>query len=352
MRHLWDLVDLSDEELGRIDVAKLNLDCAQDLPDAGNIDVHRCISRLDYLAEKAEKFIERRMPQFSRNPSAFNNSESYYRILCLITFLQRDMGIRYHPAKTEPSTPLDTADIFIHGALIGEGGTCGSLPVVHAAIGRRLGYPIKLVETHGEYGHMFCRWDDPKGERFNIEAAAQGLNTYPDDHYRTGKYQLSRHLEKAGRFLLSKTPKQELAAFLGARGHRWWELGVYWRAAQSFAWSFGLDSENKKHWNCLVSILDQWHEHLEQRTPPGFPPISYVNERRYAKSLPREAVVNIMGLEVTDLMLNDPEHNRNWWEPMRKGLTPKTIPVRCLATLRRDGVRLKMNWKRPNTGPV
>jgi hypothetical protein len=44
--------------------------------------------------------------------------------------------------------------------------------VLYVAIGRRLGYPLKLVECKG---HLFVRWEDAK-ERFNIEGTSRGLH--------------------------------------------------------------------------------------------------------------------------------------------------------------------------------
>lgn len=351
MLNLWDLVDLDDEQLGLLDVARVNLACAQDLPDAGNLQIERCISRLDYLAEKAEKFIERRMPQFWRNPSAYNNSENYYRILCLITFLQRDMGIRYNPAKTDPTTPLDTGDMFIQGVLFGEGGTCGSLPVIYTAVGRRLGYPIRLVQTtDGQSGHLFCRWDDPDdphGERFNIEASGQGLNCYSDDYYRTGKYQLTTEQEKQICRLNSMTPRQELAGFLGQRGLRWLEFGNRRRAAESFAWAYGLEPLDKRWYNTLARTAREWHEDLMARKPQPFPKIEFKTlYRKFPPILPVGEALTILGLEATENMLNDPELDRQFWEPMRKGLTPDLLPVRCVARFRRDGCTLQLRFKR------
>ena len=55
------------------------------------------------------------------------------------------------------------------------------MPVMYVAIGRRLGYPMRLVAAKE---HMFCRWDDGK-ERFNIEGAGNGDDYPPDDYYRT-----------------------------------------------------------------------------------------------------------------------------------------------------------------------
>jgi hypothetical protein len=104
------------------------------------------------------------------------------------------------------------ADLFIHGMVNNtNGGTCSSMPVLYTAVGRRLGYPIKLALAKQ---HVFCRWDDGK-ERFNIEAAGNGGIDYPpDDYYRKWPIAISDADMKSGEFLKSLSPQEELASFL------------------------------------------------------------------------------------------------------------------------------------------
>lgn len=90
-----------------------------------------------------------------------------------------------------------------------------SMPVAYVAIGRRLGYPLKLALAKG---HIFCRWDGA-GERLNIEATNRGMSTYEDDHYRTWPQKLTSSEVASGRFLRSLAPPEELAMFLASRGH-------------------------------------------------------------------------------------------------------------------------------------
>ena len=61
------------------------------------------------------------------------------------------------------------------------------MPVLYVAVGRRRGYPLKLVEAPT---HLFFRWEDPDGERFNVpevfnvEGTGHGISFHPDDYYR------------------------------------------------------------------------------------------------------------------------------------------------------------------------
>lgn len=132
-------------------------------------------------------------------------------MLVFVTVLQRNIGVTY--AKDEVERPFDCTDSrlhFIHGLLEGRGGTCTTMPVLFVALGRRLGYPLKLVSAAI---HFFVRWDAPDGERMNIESTSDGLRTPPDDYYLTWPQPANpQHVEK-GWHLKSKPPHEELAAF-------------------------------------------------------------------------------------------------------------------------------------------
>lgn len=107
-------------------------------------------------------------------------------------------------------------DLFINGLLDGTGGTCTSMPVLYVAIGRRLGYPLKLVAGTG---HLFLRWDDSvTGERFNIEGTSRGFLSHPDEQYINWPRKPARAEIEGGYLLKSMTPREELAAFLDSRG--------------------------------------------------------------------------------------------------------------------------------------
>ena len=108
----------------------------------------------------------------------------------------------------------DSRDLFLHGFFSpSRSGSCSSMPVLVAAVGRRLGYPIKLVGTKG---HLFVRWDDKK-EKFNIETAGRGLNVCPDSHYKDFPFPVSEDEIRMERLLESMSPARELSGFFATR---------------------------------------------------------------------------------------------------------------------------------------
>src|SRR5262249_10838641 len=162
----------------------------------------------------------------------------------------------------------EPADGFIHGAILGKGGTCASIPVVYAAVGRRLGYPMKIVSAKGPgFDHLLARWDNGQGERLNIEGTGHGLSCHPDESYRTGFYAITPDIEKKGRFLVSMTPREELAIFLAQRFHFWRDVGKDRRAIDAMAWASALIPENEGFRNSLIAALNAWEDKIEKRRP-------------------------------------------------------------------------------------
>ena len=310
------LAILSDGELSRLDTAAVNMACAAGLPDAPTeAQILECLDRLDHYARSAEDYSHRRMPEFARQPETYDRSEPIFRVVCMVTLLQRQFGVLYNQEKKPDSASLDTTDAFIHGALIGSGGTCASLPVVYVAVGRRLGYPMKLVQARG---HLFCRWDDGTEQRFNIEVNDTGTSSPPDYYYRSGRYELSPAIEKQTIFLKSQTPRQELAGFLANRGHRWLDLGRNREAAESFVWASTLAPAHKLHEFDAVTALTRWRDHLRQMTPPNFPSlqVNMPSVRRYP-AIPVAVEADMIRFEVWEKVLQNLEGQHRVMGPMR-----------------------------------
>ena len=93
-------------------------------------------------------------------------------------------------------------------------GTCSSMPVLYVAIGRRLGYPLKLATTKA---HVFLRWEG-NGERFDMEATGKGMNRYDDEHFKRWPFPVTEEEIAADGYLKSLSPAEELALFLSLRG--------------------------------------------------------------------------------------------------------------------------------------
>lgn len=207
------------EQLADVDIAEMNRLCAKGLPGAESLDIAKCMARLDEWAAHVQEETERHVyrahdPQWANH---YKHSENWLRTEMLAQVLQEDCGIHYNMERIRNIDFRNAKDLFIHG-MIGDpnGGTCASMPVLYTAVGRRLGYPLKLVTTRG---HVFVRWDDGR-ERFNIETTSNGgTDSYPDEHYREWPEKLTDAEVKRGHYLVSLSPAEELATSLAARGH-------------------------------------------------------------------------------------------------------------------------------------
>lgn len=153
---------------------------------------------------------------YHQSPTDFESSEAYFRMLVLVTVLQRDLGVGYATDTLDDDYDCtDSRLMFLHGVLEGRGGTCATLPVLYVAIGRRLGYPLFLVRARE---HLFVRWSDPEsGERFNIEATSPGLNVRDDEHYLTWPIPIDPQAVQRGWLLRSMDAREEEAEFCSFR---------------------------------------------------------------------------------------------------------------------------------------
>ncbi len=212
-------------ELPKFDIAYINMVCAQGLPGAEAFDVPKALAKLDEWAKHIQHETQRHEYLFHRDKDYYNGSLAYYQIEMMVSVLSQDMGVRYNPELIESGALYDlestrfyadSRDVFLHGLLSPRPwGTCASMPVLVVAIGRRLGYPLKLVRAKA---HLFVRWES-ETERFNIEATGRGWNPYPDSHYRRWPHPFTKAEEYANRFLKSLSPAEALADFLGQRAY-------------------------------------------------------------------------------------------------------------------------------------
>jgi hypothetical protein len=237
---LAELLALSPARLAQVSLADLNLLCARGLCATNEPDLEACAATLETWAARVRSETERHRYRFERNPAEFENSAGFFRMLMLCVVLGEDYGVHYDaerragPAATRADDGFfaDPSAVFVHGLLGPEHkGTCSSLPVLYVAVGRRLGYPLRLVTTRG---HLFVRWEG-EGERFNVEATARGLSRFADDYYRHWPFEVSPAEAAAEGYLKSLTAPEELAAFLSIRGMCLREQGRLSEAVESFA---------------------------------------------------------------------------------------------------------------------
>jgi hypothetical protein len=205
----------TDADLAERDIAEFNLVCASGLPPTGDIDVDAIRRDLDERAEVIESATARAVRMRGNDPDYDGLSDSHFRIVCLGSML-RKMGVKmnYAIVEREEFDATDCRDYFIHSIFSDHLTSCVPMAVIFIAIGRRLGYPIKLVHATR---HMFGRWEGTDGERFNFEPTTFGQHSYSDDYYRTWPFPRPRSEQHLTRFLTSLSPREELGHFICQR---------------------------------------------------------------------------------------------------------------------------------------
>ncbi|MEX0777432.1 MAG: hypothetical protein WD042_17140 [Phycisphaeraceae bacterium] len=253
-RTLNELLELPVERLGEVDIARMNLLCASALPSTQSLNIEHALSVLDEWAGKVAFETDRHLYRVTdpRFADRYHGSEPHFRAEMLAQVLQEDLGVRYNPKAIGDFSFADLTTGFIHGIIPAPGkttadtpgGTCASMPVLYVAVGRRLGYPLKLATTDG---HIFARWDgldhaNPAWrERFNCETT-NGFHRFDDDYYKTWPHKISDWEIQVKGHLLSLSPAEELAEFLATRGHHAEDVGQVGFAARCFENAYRYDS--------------------------------------------------------------------------------------------------------------
>lgn len=218
VRTIADLRGLTLEQLGAVDIAAVNLACAENLCGSEALDVDSSTRKLDLWAAVVAGETQRLLPRFTENPDYYDHSEQTFRVVTLVLTLKNLLGVHYNIDQAVMPTFEDSRDQFLHGLTdSNHGGTCVSMPVLMVAIGRRLGYPLKLALAHE---HVYFRWDDGTSPPLNFECTnPEGMDSHSDEHFMVWPRSMSAKDLDHREFLVSLTPKEELAVFLAARGH-------------------------------------------------------------------------------------------------------------------------------------
>lgn len=221
-----ELIALSNKQLLHVDVARINLLCSEGLSGAENIDMAYCFQTLDKWAEHVLAMEKKNTPAFYNNPSRYDNSFALFKMVYMAHALKLDFKCGYNMKLVRSGAVSDlrslrmfanSTDLFLHGFIdknASRKGTCGSLPFLMVAVGRRCGYPVHLVTTKG---HAFCRWDDGK-EKHNLEISSRGVSNKSDEEYTKAPYPFTKEEAQREGFLVNQSAVGELAVSLDQRG--------------------------------------------------------------------------------------------------------------------------------------
>lgn len=224
-RAFQDLLEEDPADLGKKDIALLNLVCAPSLKGSEKLNIQRCLARLDHLAAHVKSATDRTLYRFPQDPT-YGHCEPMWRMALLVTCVKLDYGAGYDPLvkaelERDGRAPfVDSRNVFIHGLLDDNHqrrwGSCSSIPVFVAAVARRLGYPVHLAVNRR---HVYARWDDGSGFAFNIEASnPAGMVVHSDEYYRDEQYgPMTESEAQSGFYGRSLSPAETFALFMKNR---------------------------------------------------------------------------------------------------------------------------------------
>lgn len=239
---LDDLLEADPTDFANKDIALLNLLCAPNLTGSENLDIQRCLARLDRLTSHVKGQTERNLYRQRSDPQ-YSHCEPIWRMGMLVTCVKLDFGVSYDPVvqeelKRDGHSPfIDSRNVFIHGLLDDNAkrrwGSCSSIPVLVVAVARRLGYPVHLAVNPK---HIWARWDDGNGLMFNVEASnPAGMTIHSDEFFRDEMFGPLTQVEaRSGFYARMLSPAEEFAIFLKDRV---WCLTDMARYDQTFLWS-------------------------------------------------------------------------------------------------------------------
>jgi hypothetical protein len=262
------------------DIAAVNLACARGLPNADETEFPQYLTLLDTIADAVRRETDRSWRLFKLKPAQFSNSEAVFRLYTMEHVFRVRFNIRYDPVvhgiidRGSPWETSDSTEVFIHGILSPKRtGTCSSLPTFAIAVGRRLGYPLKLVLAPN---HTLYRWDDGD-EVFNMQHTEAGGGVLPNEYF----YEWPRKWdevdyainERTRVWLYSMTPKQEVSKFLCNRAILLRDTGRCGEALQAILAAERFNPINPACADIGLTILDRMQDQAcAQPVLPALPP--------------------------------------------------------------------------------
>ena len=304
-RTIEQLLAMPPEQLAGVDIADMNLLCATGLPGAEGMDIDKCLARLDQWAARVKQETERHLyrltdPRYKDHAEHYQHSEARFRAEWLVSVLQQDIGLHYHAGFVPQDValvPLKTSkEAFLHGLMDNEdahkafGGNCVSLPVAYVAVGRLLGYPVKLACSKE---HTFCRWeglDHPNPawrDRFNFDGAGNGFSIDPDEFYLSWPRKSAGDLVELCDWLKSLTPQEELALFMANRGH------ILAHVSKDYAGALVAYSHCVRLWPSSRSPLQEVQQALDRLWTQEVASHPEIYRRRYGVEVVDQRVVPV-----------------------------------------------------------
>ena len=212
-----------DVELENADPLELNLLVAKGLPECSSIDIAACKRQVDGWADEIRA-------ELAANPHGFENDRGKwgtrrrFELAVMGSVLMEDRRIGY----VDRVSHSNAGHKFAHGVLQSGAGTCATLPVIWAALGRRLGHPISIAQVPE---HLYCIVDDGQ-EKINLETTGSAhLSMNSDERMRR---MCPPELVANGTFMRPFSNRELIGIFVGLRAEVWEAKGDFEKALSDY----------------------------------------------------------------------------------------------------------------------
>jgi hypothetical protein len=228
-------LSLPDSDLDQSDLVAMNLMVAREIPSLSSLDIPRYCGIVDQWTRQFASVLPEMEAAFHRTPAKWKNDLRFFRVGMLAGFLGHEIGIRYleDQKHAQAAHYLNPADLFLNGLIDTRQGACASMPTLHVAIARRLGWPVSLASVKS---HFISRYDD--GEVYhNIEATNThpgGFVSNPDEVY-IQRFDLPPKAISSGSDLRRLSTREMLGVFVAFRARHFLDSGEMDRADRDYA---------------------------------------------------------------------------------------------------------------------
>lgn len=280
-RNVDQLLALTDEQLEKTDLIELNVAVAREIPGLEKLDYDHYRCTVDDWTNQFRNWLPTAEVEFRANPQKWKNDINLFRLGMLAQFLDQKVGIAYVEEQKQTQIKdrkagkrtgiryTNPGDLLIHGLIDTKRGTCATMPVLHVAIGRRLGWPVGMACVKW---HYVCRYDDGKVVH-NIEATDTGRGGFAEgsDADYIEKEGLSKRAVACGSDLRKLSTREMLGVFIMSRGRYYADTDKIERAVHDYSLAFTLLPTSRKVYICLVGHLMWKGERLFDPNEHGHP---------------------------------------------------------------------------------
>ncbi len=294
-RTVAQLMALSDAELEKADIVEMNIAVAKEIPGLEKLEYEHYRQIVDAWTEQFIRWLPTVEYGFQENPAKYKNDAHFFHLGMLAQFLGQNVGIAYIEEQKQAQIAdrkagrrteilyTDPGQLLLHGLIDTKRGTCGTMPTLHVAIARRLGWPVALACANS---HFVSRYDDGKVV-YNIEM------TYTEGGFSEGSDRLymqnegvTRKAIACGSDLRKLSAREMLALAIAARARHYNDIGKLDLAARDYALAFTQMPNNRKVYIGLVANLVETGEQLFNGEEIGHP--AYFGAFLAARYAPRE----------------------------------------------------------------